>query len=943
MPILSEDTPEIGAAEKDENDQLDNSALGTYWISRLDNARNYDQDYRYDAYTAIQHFRSKKVAYRARSPITGTNLKNTIDISTRMNIFYGNVETLMSTILPKIPKVVVQKRSNKDDAHDLIQKQLFTVCCEVIEKTLSYFINKVPHRTFRRFKYDWLITGRGVLWITYQRKKKQEIKIDRVSWADFTMDPKGTWEDVKWVARRFYLNKAEFIKNFPNIDIKLVHFDDYKNRIDIDMEYDHFSWYAMGDRFIEVWEVWDKDHKRAMHISKQCDQKILKHTKIEDDDEYFFPTPEPVLSVENVLDMMPRSEYWSYYHECAELSLISERKTHLINSIQAKGFTSKQNADLVAQLNKATDGYIFSANIPDLDSGKPLVQYIDNDSKQKVVAALNDETKDLINRIYEITGISEIMRNVSVEETATNARLRTKFGSMRLQDKQRLLNEYVKEMYGIASAVICRDFEVETFEAITSMKLPRDKDINKQLQDALHRQEQLKQQLSMLQNPQMQQPQQPMQQGAQSPDQGMDMGSQQQMPPDQEQGYPDEGQAPQEDEVPQAAPQEEAQQEQPPMQVSPDQGEEQPPEQPPMQVSPDQEAPEDQGQYQDTQPPQQPPQPSPEELQAQQQQVQQQIQQLQYAEMQTDEQVQALKNTITWEKVTRYLGEHRIEDYLLEVETDFETLEDDPLMAQERVQQLQMFLQVVLQQALPAMFQDPTVSDLVAAMLSHTLDSFKMSRTMRGMVDEYLYNVVQKVKQVAANPQPQPPNPEQVKAQAAMAEAQAKQTEAQAAMMKAQAEVQEVQAKQMTAQANMIKAQAEAQSAGAPQGDNPQDQQHEMNKIQAQIQAANARAQAKSQSDTNLMQMKIQADDNRYREKTMSDMQKTQMQEHTKMQLEQLRQQKANADMQHRAMLETAKLQQERSNNAQQIELERTRIQHEREKMAYDAMKEPKT
>lgn len=798
-----EETAKRSAEQKAKNEER-----ASMWLTKIRNARQFELTYRRDALSAIRRFRGEKHMYDLGYRTAGYTRRRLHEFSTRLNVFYANVETLNSIICPVIPQIVVQKKPNKKDVLTINERKFFTVCCEVLEKLLQYYIDRIPMREYQKFKYDWLITGRGVFWVSFSDVEGQEVigkdvKIERVCWNDFAMDPKTKWSDVKWVARRTFLNKGEFMSNFPEVDLEKVSFSSYKTLIDYEGEDIDFNLYATGDKFTEVWELWDKDTQHAMYLSQYYEDKMLKRIHVKELRENFLPTPEPILSIENNMNLKPRSEMWSYVHELEALSRASHRQEQLVDSMQAKAFVSSTFTDMVQKINETSEGYITTVNGLPSNVQNPI-HYIDNQQKQQTIAGLNEYQMKLMDNIYKITGLSEVMRNVSTEETATTARYRSKFGSMRLQARQRLLADYMKNVYKIAANVACRNLDKETMAEITSITMRPQEQINQEIQNLMMQQQQMTQQIQQLQQ-QIQQDQQDMQMAAQQQQQG------QQMPPE-----------------------EQGQGEMPP-------GEEGMP-------------PEEQG----MQEPQAPPPPDPQQLQQQMQQAQQQMQDVQFKEMQLDIKIQNLKAEVSWEKVLDFLDKKKLTEFLVDVETDFESLEDDPQIVQERMQFLDVFINTI-QRAIPIMQSDPSIADLMANLISFTLDGFRMGRSQRGMIDEYLFNITQNIKVEAQKPKQPQPNPEQIKAQAAMMEAQAKMQEVQVKMQKVQVEAQ--QGMQEGQQSNM----------------------HEMQKLQTQLQAQAQRAQEKMQTDTNLMQMKIQADDNRYQKKQEADMLKAQMQERNKL------------------------------------------------------------
>jgi hypothetical protein len=511
---------------------------------------------------------------------------------------------------------------------------------------------------------------------------------------------------------------------------------------------------------------------------------------------------------------------------------------------------------LVEKLAKAQEGYVVAVDNLNMQDGKSPIIYIDNESKQKVVASLNEESQTSMKNIYEITGLSEVMRQVSSEETATNARLRSKFGSARLQLRQRNVNNYILKTYEVALNLICRHFNWDTIQEITSIELrPRD-EIDMEKQQIFMAQQECIQEIDQVRaqfNIPFVDEWDPTSRTFEGVPEEYGKIKQQQMQEQMQQ---------QQQMMQQQMMQQQAQEQQ--MQQAQPEGQE---------MAPGEEA-------APQQPQQQAPQPSPE----QQKQMQQQQQQQQQKAMQRAQQLQALvvkmqlridylENETSQEDAIEFLRDRQISDFALEVDTDFEKQEEDPLIAQERMQYMDMFVKT-LQGTLPIMKQEPLSIDLMSNLLSSMLDGFKMSKSQRGRIEEYLSSMAENMKmQNKLNPNPPPP-PDVMKAQADMMIAQVRQQEA-------QIKAQEVQ---MKGQIEQQKVQIAAQTAG--QGMNPQIEQMkaqvDYQKHQEKLQAEQMRAQNKAATDTNLMRMKIQADKDRYEEKSKSDMIKARLQAATK-------------------------------------------------------------
>jgi hypothetical protein len=79
----------------------------------------------------------------------------------------------------------------------------------------------------------------------------------------------------------------------------------------------------------------------------------------------------------------------------------------------------------------------------------------------------------LVQQIYEITGISDIMRGASqAAETATAQSIKANFGSMRLQKRQRRVQKFTRDIVRIKTEIIAEHFTREMLEEMTGIRMP---------------------------------------------------------------------------------------------------------------------------------------------------------------------------------------------------------------------------------------------------------------------------------------------------------------------------------------------------------------------------------------------------------------------------------------------------------------------------------------
>jgi hypothetical protein len=616
---------------------------------------------------------------------------------------------------------------------------------------------------------------------------------------------------------------------------------------------------ASGGKYAEIWEIWDKFTSSRIIISPQSDKKIVSTTHIDNvSARYFFPTPEPPLAILNGMDLRPSSEVWSYLHELRQLSYISSRKEQLLRGLWLRGYANAKYKEAVNDVVKTEDGEIVF--IRDLDPANPnFMNYVDNRPKVELLNILSQEHENLKNSIYEISGISDQMRNISAQsdsqsdETATEIKTKTVFGSRRLREKQDVIISYLQEIYELVLFRVCSIINKETFEEITSLNIPESN--AQEIDQLLAQQAQLTQQFQYIsQAAQADQQQQAQQQQLQQMQQ-QQMQQQQMMQPDLQQET---------EPVPQ-------------QQAQPN-----PPDQQPLQ--------------------QQQPDPNQQQMQ------QQQIQQMQQKLSEIGNQLQELRDAPTWDGLINFFRTTALSSVNIDVNLDdMNSLLEKSQVGQKYMEDTNTLMNNMVQ-ILQLSTQYPDYANVFTGILSSSTDNSLYDVNQKREIQNFIISLKAKMNELKNNPPQQQPTPEQIKAQAAQMAAQARMTEAQASAQYDMAKVQDVQsnalkaqAAQAIAQAKVMEAQIKAQEAqmnAQTPPDVPEDNsaeirmkaaleerkeqlkhEQELQKLQMNIAAQDNRTKDKMASDEHLVKLKIKADDNRYKEKLKADIVKEKLKE----------------------------------------------------------------
>jgi LPXTG-site transpeptidase (sortase) family protein len=90
---------------------------------------------------------------------------------------------------------------------------------------------------------------------------------------------------------------------------------------------------------------------------------------------------------------------------------------------------------------------------------------------------LQVEKEKLKQNIYDITGISDIMRGATdSQETATAQKIKGLFGSLRFQTRQKKVQNFRKNIYKLIAEIIAEHYDEQTLSEMTCTYLPTDED-----------------------------------------------------------------------------------------------------------------------------------------------------------------------------------------------------------------------------------------------------------------------------------------------------------------------------------------------------------------------------------------------------------------------------------------------------------------------------------
>ena len=448
-------------------------ALHKRWCAEIDKAEKAQSEWQKRARKIIKRYRDER-------PADGEQTA-----TSRFAILWSNVETLKPAIYNRTPNPDIRRRFADRDP-------VARVASTIAERCVSVDMDQTDFdHAIKCARDDRLLAGRGTVWARYEAEidKRLEVNpetgieeeveevtaesapIDHVLWSDFLHGPAKTWRHVPWVARRLRMTRGQLIKRFGKAgkDVDLEKGDD-ENISDKDKADGVFE---RG----EVWEIWDKETKRVLWICKSYDKGPLDVKPDFLSLRGFFPCPRPLFASMTTDSLIPIPDYVQYQDQAHELDDVTGRISLITDAIRAAGVFAGDMPEL-EQLLSPRGATVQNLMIPvknwsQFASGgglKGAVDFLPLDTLIVTLRELYESRERIKQTIYEITGISDIVRGANkASETATASRIKGNFATLRLDEMQREVARFARDIIRIKAEIIVEQFSDETLIAMSSV------------------------------------------------------------------------------------------------------------------------------------------------------------------------------------------------------------------------------------------------------------------------------------------------------------------------------------------------------------------------------------------------------------------------------------------------------------------------------------------
>ena len=445
----------------------------------------------------------------------------------RFNVFWANVQTLQPALYSRTPNPQVSRRYNDRDpvaraASEILERSL-------LYSLDAYDFDEV----IRSVRDDYLLVGRGVAWVRYvphfeevtpdpiklkenvqispdlsesiynlisekgeefepederiqfseelgsfvlqeepfEQITYEEVVCDYVHWSDFYHSPARRWSEVRWVARRVFMTRNELRARFGSevggeVSLTYSPFSGQKDDDDL----------APGNEMFKqavIYEIWNKDDKKVYWVSDgyegllDSQDDFLKLKK-------FFPCPKPLYSTTTTDSLKPVPDIIFYDGQAKELDDLTSRITMLTRALRIAGVYDKSiGADIENVLLESAENTLYPIDnwtmFAQTGGFNGSVQFFPMAEISRTLGELHQLRAQTKNDVYEITGISDIVRGQGdPRATATAENIKSRFATLRLTDRQKEMERFVRDLIELKAEIIAEHFSTETIALIAN-------------------------------------------------------------------------------------------------------------------------------------------------------------------------------------------------------------------------------------------------------------------------------------------------------------------------------------------------------------------------------------------------------------------------------------------------------------------------------------------
>jgi Skp family chaperone for outer membrane proteins len=386
------------------------------------------------------------------------------------NILYSNTEVLKPSLYSATPKPDVRGRFVENPVSPLTK---------MVERFLVIFSDPANpgeesfDTALSESVTSALVSGLGFIRLRSYPENAFPLCIESGHYKGLIWPAGRKWTKLPWIAFRHELTRQELFAQFqiskeeqPNLK-----FSDEGSDADKDS--------SDKKSATIVYEVWNKATREIHYLCEDWEGILIKEEEDTLKLQGFYPTPGLLMMTKKPGRMIPTPLYQYYRHQAEELNRVSYRLNKVLSAIRVRGAYNTLLGEELKQI--LADENTENALVPAQQAGLMMqsggfdknIWLLPIEKLVEVATQLYNARAQIKQVIYEITGLSDIIRGSSVaSETATAQNLKNKWGSIRLRDMQRSVAGYVRDLYRLATDAAVEVLPAEQWKLVTQAPLP---------------------------------------------------------------------------------------------------------------------------------------------------------------------------------------------------------------------------------------------------------------------------------------------------------------------------------------------------------------------------------------------------------------------------------------------------------------------------------------
>jgi hypothetical protein len=161
---------------------------------------------------------------------------------------------------------------------------------------------------------------------------------------------------------------------------------------------------------------------------------------------------------------MPGPDFCLYQDLYDQIDEVAHRRRLLVRAIRAAGIYDKAEPDIVALVDGGDANVLVPvgnwAALSEKGGLAGAVQFLPMDAIAGALQLLTQEHTALIETLYQLTGMSDILRGQATgDSTATEQSIKARFASVRLQQRQDGFARFATELMRLRAEIITKHCE----------------------------------------------------------------------------------------------------------------------------------------------------------------------------------------------------------------------------------------------------------------------------------------------------------------------------------------------------------------------------------------------------------------------------------------------------------------------------------------------------